>query len=50
MALWFADANKTEARGLQRLAAAGRLRRLYAGIYTDEIERPWAPGDGQTRL
>jgi hypothetical protein len=40
MALWLADTNKTEARRLQRLAAAGQLRRIYARVYTDDLVQP----------
>jgi hypothetical protein len=32
-------ADRAEARRLQRLAARGELRRLYRGIYTDDLER-----------
>jgi hypothetical protein len=37
MALVLAGEDKTQARRLQRLAAAGQLRRIYAGIYTDDL-------------
>src|SRR5262249_20815110 len=40
MALRLANENKTEARQLQRLAAAGQLRRIYAGVYTDDLVQP----------
>ena len=40
MALVVAGQEKTEARRLQRLAAAGQLRRIYAGIYTDDLTQP----------
>jgi len=40
MPLRLANANKTEARRLQRLAAAGQLRRIYAGVYTDDLVQP----------
>jgi len=40
MALVLAGENKTQARRLQRLAAAGQLRRIYAGIYTDDLTQP----------
>lgn len=40
MALRFANKHKTQARQLQRLAAGGQLRRIYAGIYTDDLVQP----------
>jgi hypothetical protein len=40
MPLVTAGDDKTEARRLQRLAKQGRLRRLYAGIYTDDLAKP----------
>ena len=40
MALQHAADNKTEARRLQRLASAGKLRRVYAGVYTDDLVQP----------
>jgi len=40
MALVVAGPTKTEARRLQRLATAGQLRRIYAGIYTDDLTQP----------
>lgn len=40
MALRLGKQNKTEARRLQRLAAAGQLRRIYAGVYTDDLVQP----------
>ncbi|HUI62812.1 MAG TPA: hypothetical protein VLX90_21455, partial [Steroidobacteraceae bacterium] len=40
MALVVTGQEKTEARRLQRLAAAGQLRRIYAGIYTDDLSQP----------
>ena len=40
MALQLAADNKTEARRLQRLASAGKLRRIYAGVYTDDLVQP----------
>jgi hypothetical protein len=40
MALVVPGQEKTEARRLQRLAAAGQLRRIYAGIYTDDLTQP----------
>jgi Fic/DOC family len=40
MALVVAGEDKTQARRLQRLAAAGQLRRIYAGIYTDDLTQP----------
>lgn len=40
MALQLAAKNKAEARRLQRLASAGKLRRIYAGVYTDDLVQP----------
>jgi hypothetical protein len=40
MPLVTAGDDKTEARRLQRLAKQGRLRRIYAGIYTDDLAQP----------
>ena len=40
MALVLANQDKTQARRLQRLAAAGQLRRVYAGVYTDDLVQP----------
>jgi hypothetical protein len=40
MALVLAREDKTQARRLQRLAAAGQLRRIYPGIYTDDLLQP----------
>ena len=40
MALQLAANNRAEARGLQRLASAGKLRRIYAGVYTDDLVQP----------
>ena len=40
MALRFATEDKTQARQIQRLAASGQLRRIYAGIYTDDLVQP----------
>jgi Fic/DOC family len=40
MALVLAGEDKTQARRLQRLAAAGHLRRIYAGIYTGDLVQP----------
>lgn len=34
------ETNPTAARHLRRLAAAGRLRRLYAGVYTSNLDSP----------
>lgn len=34
------DADPTVARRIRRLAAAGRLRRLYAGVYTSNLDSP----------
>lgn len=40
MALRLAGEDKSEARRLQRLATAGKLRRIYPGVYTDELIQP----------
>ena len=40
MALQLAANNQAEARRLQRLASAGKLRRIYAGVYTDDLVQP----------
>ena len=40
MPLITAGNDKTEARRLQRLAKQGRLRRIYAGVYTDDLAQP----------
>lgn len=40
MPLVFAGDDKTQARRLQRLAQQGQLRRLYRGIYTDDLVQP----------
>lgn len=40
MPLVFAGEDKTLARRLQRLASQGKLRRVYAGIYTDDLVQP----------
>ena len=40
MALVLATEDKAQARRLQRLAAAGQLRRIYPGIYTDDLVQP----------
>jgi predicted transcriptional regulator of viral defense system len=40
MALVLATEDKTQGRRLQRLAAAGQLRRLYPGVYTDDLVQP----------
>jgi len=40
MALQVTANNKTEARRLQRLASSGKLRRIYAGVYTDDLVQP----------
>jgi hypothetical protein len=40
MPLEVASADRNEARRLQRLAARGQLRRIHAGIYTDELTQP----------
>ena len=40
MPLVFARNDKTEARRLQRLAERGQLRRIYSGIYTDDLLQP----------
>jgi len=42
MALRLAVEDKSEARRLQRLATAGKLRRIYAGVYTDDLVQPLA--------
>jgi hypothetical protein len=43
MALVVAGQEKTQARRVQRLAAARQLRRIYAGIYTDDLTQPLGP-------
>lgn len=40
MALMVAGEDRTEARRLQRMADEGRLRRIYSGIYTDDLDTP----------
>jgi hypothetical protein len=40
MALKFAGEDRTEARRLQRMAEQGQLRRIYQGIYTDDLLQP----------
>lgn len=40
MALVLATEDRTQGRRLQRLAAAGHLRRLYPGVYTDDLVQP----------
>jgi len=40
MPLVLAGNDKTEARRLQRLAKRGQLRRIYPGIYTDDLVQP----------
>lgn len=40
MALVIAGDNRTQARRLQRRAECGEIRRLYTGIYTDELVQP----------
>lgn len=40
MPLVLAGEDKTLARRLQRLAQQGQLRRIYAGIYTDDLVQP----------
>ncbi len=40
MPLVLAGEDKTEARRLQRLARKGQLRRIYPGIYTDDLVQP----------
>ena len=40
MALVLASEDRTQGRRLQRLAAAGQLRRLYPGVYTDDLAQP----------
>lgn len=40
MPLLVAGDDKTQARRLQRLAKQGQLRRIYVGIYTDDLVQP----------
>ena len=40
MPLVLAGDDRSQARRLQRLAQQGQLRRLYAGIYTDDLVQP----------
>jgi len=40
MGLIVAGDDRTEARRLQRMADEGRLRRIYSGIYTDDLNSP----------
>lgn len=40
MPLVLAGDDRSQARRLQRLAQQGQLRRLYAGIYTDDLTQP----------
>ncbi|MBL8270219.1 hypothetical protein [Steroidobacter sp.] len=40
MPLVVAGNDKTQARRLQRLAQQGQLRRIYPGIYTDDLVQP----------
>lgn len=40
MALRLAADDKSEARRLQRLATAGKVRRIYPGVYTDDLVQP----------
>lgn len=40
MALVLATEDRARARRLQRLATAGELRRLYPGVYTDDLVQP----------
>jgi hypothetical protein len=40
MALLLANEDKARARRLQRAAAAGQLRRIYPGVYTDDLVQP----------
>jgi hypothetical protein len=40
MPLVVAGKDKARARALQRRAASGQLRRIYAGIYTDDLLEP----------
>ncbi len=40
MPLVVAGEDKAEARRLQRMAAQGQLRRIYQGIYTDDLTQP----------
>jgi predicted transcriptional regulator of viral defense system len=38
--LKIAGSDRTEARRLQRLAQEGHLRRIYAGVYMDDLDAP----------
>ena len=40
MALVLAKEDKARARRLQRAATAGQLRRIYPGVYTDDLVQP----------
>jgi predicted transcriptional regulator of viral defense system len=40
MALVLATENRTQARQIQRLSAAGQLRRVCQGVYTDDLVQP----------
>jgi fido (protein-threonine AMPylation protein) len=40
MALMVAGKDRAESRRLQRMAEEGHLRRLYSGIYTDDLDSP----------
>jgi hypothetical protein len=40
MALVIAKEDKAQARRLQRAATGGRLRRIYPGVYTDDLVQP----------
>jgi hypothetical protein len=40
MPLVVTNEDKAQARQLQRLAATGRIRRIYAGVYTDDLLQP----------
>jgi hypothetical protein len=40
MALVLAKEDKAQARRLQRGATAGQLRRIYPGVYTDDLVQP----------
>lgn len=40
MPLVLAGNDRTQARRLQRFAQQGQLRRIYPGIYTDDLVQP----------
>ena len=35
------ESDPAAARRIRRLAVAGRLRRLHAGVYTSNLDAPW---------